>query len=584
MSDKKFWDLVYREADFEKAAALVERLPSQDTPKALMFRSILLFHKDQYQDAIQLGSEAIRKAREAGDQIIALDATNYALYSFLLTNNFKEHTRLAREAENFLEFGETGDYDLYHAREAVSLFYSQLGIKEVYIGRINKALELGKKGLAIATESGSPVGMCGALWVLTLAHQQDKAQAGMALEYANRLLAIAQEHKLRLCFAWACHSLISCHRQLGNLDKSLEYANIGIPLGKKIGWKWITDMMIGEVGHQYFARGDYKQALQHFKHACNAAQDRSDHWQMAVHLINMGHVYRAKGELRSALDVFQQLHAGSSAIDNRFFQSYASQAIGTIHFDQGGFEDALKMFQESKQLREGFRNKAHLATTLLSLIQLALELNNLNDAQRLFSQLDEIHSSVPSNKNFQTNYEFAQAQLLKASPRMREKAKAQEIFEAIANDPENRHSVITSALLNLCDLLLYEYKSAEEPQILEEIISLSQRLYSVSQPKNDHRTMVKGLMLQGKLSLLEGHLDKVAQFLEEASKIAELAGLNNLHEQIRQEQEQISREVENWESLLARNASIRERFEQARLAEYVKEALRVMEDELLPNQ
>ncbi|MFQ5978412.1 MAG: tetratricopeptide repeat protein [Candidatus Heimdallarchaeota archaeon] len=584
MSYETFWDLIYREADLAKAAALVERLPSQDTPKALMFRFLLSTLKDQYQGAIQLASEAIQKARKAGDHIIALEATNNAFYSFLLTNSFKEHTKLAREAEDLLEFVQDADYDQHRAQEAISTFYAQLGIKEAYVGQINKALELGKKALAIASESGSPVCMCYALWVLTLTHQQDKAQASIALEYANKLLSLAQEHKLKLCFVWACHSLISCHRQLGNLDKSLEYANLGIPLAKKIGWKWITDMMIGEVGHQYFARGDYEQALQHFKHACDAAQDRSDHWQMAVHLINMGHVYRAKGELNSALGVFQQLYAGSSAINNRFYQSYASQAIGTIHFDQGAFEDALKMFQESKQLREGFRNKAHLATTLLSLMQLTLELNNLTDAQRYFSQLDEIHGSVPPNKNFQTNYEFAQALLLKASPRMREKAKAQEIFEVIANDPENRHSVITSAMLNLCDLLLYEYKSAEEPQILEEIISLSQRLYSVSQPKNDHRTMVKGLMLQGKLALLEGHLDKAAQLLEEASKIAEMAGLKNLHEQIQQEQEQISREVENWESLLARNASIRERFEQARLAEYVRDALRVMEDELLPNQ
>ncbi len=567
--------------EFDKAAALIDTVSLPDSLKDLAFKTVILFYQDKFQEAIKLGSEVVRRENETENRVIVLYAVQYVSYAYLLTNRFKKFAQFVKETESLLELDENADYNLYHAQELVSIIHTCHAGKEMYTGQIDAALNGAKKSLALGVELESQLAICAALWIMSLTYQQDKTQAGKALEYANRLLSIAQKHNLNLCLAWAYHALISCHRQLGDLDKSSKYANLGVPLGKKIGWKWITDMMIGEVGHQYFERGEYTQALQHFQHAYDAAQERTDYWQMAVHLINMGHVYRAKGELQSALDAFQQLHMGASMIKNRFYQSYASHDIGTIYFDQGAFDDALTMFQESLQLRDGFRNKAHLATTLLSLIQLSIELNNPDGAQEYFSKLEEIQTVVPYNKNFQTNYEFAKALLLKSSPRMRQKTEAQEIFEKIANDEENRHSAITSALLNLCDLLVYEYKSAEEPQILEEVNSLSQRLITISRAKNDHRTVVKALILQGKLTLLEGNLHRAEQLLGEAYDISEKVGFKILRDQTEQEQERIRIEIEKWEALLARNAPLREKLEQAKLAEYIRDALRVMSDEVI---
>ncbi|MHA2273414.1 MAG: tetratricopeptide repeat protein [Candidatus Hodarchaeales archaeon] len=580
MSFEEFDGLIIA-GEFDKAAALIDAAAIPNSLKDLAFKTVILVYQDKFREAIELGSEVVRRGKETEDRVIVLYAVQYVLYAYLLTNRFKKFAQFAKETEPLLDLDENGAYNLYNAQELVSIIYTCHGSKEMYTGQIDAALNGAKKGLALGEELESPLAICAALWILSLAHQQDKAQAGKALEYANRLLSIAQKHSLNLCLAWAYHALISCHRQLGDLDKSSKYANLGVPLGKKMGWKWITDMMMGEVGHQYFERGEYTQALEHFQHAFSAAQERTDYWQMAVHLINMGHVYRAKGELQSALDAFQQLHFGASMIKNRFYQSYASHAMGTIYFDQGAFDDALKMFQESLQLRDGFRNKAHLATSLLSLIQLSIELNNLNTAREYFSKLEEARAAIPYNKNFQTNYEFAKALLLKSSPRMRQKAEAQAIFEKIANDEENRHSAITSALLNLLDLLVYEYKSAEEPQILEEVNSLSQRLITISRAKNDHRIVVKALILQGKLTLLEGNLQKGEQLLGEAYDISEKVGFQILRDQAEQEQERIRIELEKWEALLARNAPLRERLEQAKLAEYIRDALRVMSDEVI---
>ncbi|MFW9916287.1 MAG: hypothetical protein ACFFGZ_11840, partial [Candidatus Thorarchaeota archaeon] len=63
--------------------------------------------------------------------------------------------------------------------------------------------------------------------------------------------------------------------------------------------------------------------------------------------------------------------------------------------------------------------------------------------------------------------------------------------------------------------------------------------------------------------------------------ISENVGLKTLRDQAEQEQECIRIEIEKWEALLARNAPLRERLEQAKLAEYIRDALRVMSDEII---
>ncbi len=65
--------------------------------------------------------------------------------------------------------------------------------------------------------------------------------------------------------------------------------------------------------------------------------------------------------------------------------------------------------------------------------------------------------------------------------------------------------------------------------------------------------------------------------LEEAHQITKLKGLVNLHQQVTVEQKKVKTEVDKWKSLLAQNAPVQERIEQAELEDYVLNALKLMD-------
>jgi hypothetical protein len=254
--------------------------------------------------------------------------------------------------------------------------------------------------------------------------------------------------------------------------------------------------------------------------------------------------------------------------------------IGRYLTDRGYFRggDAkywLDILQKDLALRR--RNKYTLSFNLWALIILTLEMGDRERAKEYLAQLEEM-SEIEDRPRI---YQLATALLLKTSPQMRDKVRAQDIFERIANDASNFPGYITYSLLHLCDLLIFEYKSTEDMELFARIKSISQRLYDTGKTNNDPKTIIKALLLMSKLSLLDGDLKRVEQLLGEAHEIADQAGVINLMNQILQEKSQIKTELEKWDSLLARNAPIRERIEQAHLEEYVQEALRFIEDEKL---
>ena len=125
--------------------------------------------------------------------------------------------------------------------------------------------------------------------------------------------------------------------------------------------------------------------------------------------------------------------------------------------------------------------------------------------------------------------------------------------------------------------MLYEFRSAGEPEILDEIKALSQRLYNIGQERNVFPNTIKALLLQAKLSLVEGNLQRVEELLEEAQQIAQKKNLGKLLTMVTQEQEQIKTELHKWNSLLASNAPIQERIAQADLDSYIKNAIQIMD-------
>lgn len=172
---------------------------------------------------------------------------------------------------------------------------------------------------------------------------------------------------------------------------------------------------------------------------------------------------------------------------------------------------------------------------------------------------------------------LAQAMELKKSPRITKKARAQKLFRHIASDERVPHDMAAFAMLNLCELLLDEVKAYGEEEAFQEAEKLSNRIYKIAKGQESPSLLVEALLLQSKFSLLKGTIPKADRLLQQAHKIAEANQLDALTAKVTQEQSTLEKEVTRWEELIARAAPLRERLDQARLQDYIADAVRVIE-------
>ncbi|MFW9914527.1 MAG: ABC transporter substrate-binding protein [Candidatus Thorarchaeota archaeon] len=172
-----------------------------------------------------------------------------------------------------------------------------------------------------------------------------------------------------------------------------------------------------------------------------------------------------------------------------------------------------------------------------------------------------------------------QAIKLRQSPRMAEKAQAQELFQQLANDKTLTPELAMYSMLNLCDMLLDEVRAYGDQAVLREAEALSNRIAAVARKQKSGSVLVEALLLQSKFALLEGKITQADNLLIQASAVAEEKGTPKLAKKAAQEQAALASEVKHWEALSTEATPLRERLDQTRLQNYIAAAVRLIEIE-----
>ena len=220
---------------------------------------------------------------------------------------------------------------------------------------------------------------------------------------------------------------------------------------------------------------------------------------------------------------------------------------------------------------------------LFHLILISHTLSDLETAQTYLQELEEISNQSRRKINI-IRYRFATALVKAMSKRAIDKFEAQQIFQAIVDENVIDHSITTLAMLNLCELLILELKITEtEEEIFNEVINLSDKLQSIASVQSSSVVQTMSLILKSKLALVAGDLHGANDYLKQAHDIVVDKNLNFLLPQINNEQNVLHDELEKWKDLIHRNASVKERFEHARVESYILEAKKVQEAWLQPS-
>jgi hypothetical protein len=151
------------------------------------------------------------------------------------------------------------------------------------------------------------------------------------------------------------------------------------------------------------------------------------------------------------------------------------------------------------------------------------------------------------------------------------RAKAQELFQKIIDEGQVActFDIVIIASINLIELLLDELSMYQENEILIEAQDLINKMRKYAQENYLYPDLVNALLLQSRLSLVQGDISSAYKILDQADLIAEEKNLNRYKNRVKREKELQNSEINRWKVLSDKSSSFRERLDMANLRDYI---------------
>lgn len=400
-----------------------------------------------------------------------------------------------------------------------------------------------------------------------------KGNLDQALEFCQQSLSIFEtlDHKYHISVAH--NNLGVIYYEKGDLDRALESYQQSLILRKELGHKQAIAISLNNLGNLYIVKGDLDRGLEYHQQSLALRKELGNKHYIATSLNNLGMIFHLKGELDHALEYLQQCLILWEELGNKHYIAEALNNLGSIYSQKGELDPALVYLEQSLTLREELGNNFYTAHTLFQLISVTIDKTTFEKTKRYLQRLHHINDQE-NNKVISQRYRVAEAMLLKTSTRARSRGKAEELFEQVVEEEIIDHELMVIALLNLCDLLLIELRSSDEPEVLNEVKTHVTKLLEIAKQQQSHWLLTEVYVLQSKLSLVELDIQGARRFLDQAQFIAEERGLRRLAMQISNEHDILLNQLSQWEDFIDRRVSLAERSELARLEEQVVRMIR----------
>ncbi len=149
-------------------------------------------------------------------------------------------------------------------------------------------------------------------------------------------------------------------------------------------------------------------------------------------------------------------------------------------------------------------------------------------------------------------------------------AKVEELLKQLLENKPARFNISIDAYIELCDLLLSEFRINHNPEVLEEIEEYITELLDIAENSHSYLIFCETFILQARLALLNLDMKIARRFLTQAQKIAESHGMKRLAMKISYEHDELLKQIKMWENLKKSEASLSERWEHSRLNEQIE--------------
>ncbi|MHA2165554.1 MAG: tetratricopeptide repeat protein [Candidatus Hodarchaeales archaeon] len=400
-----------------------------------------------------------------------------------------------------------------------------------------------------------------------------KENTEKALEYHWKALKIFQELGNKFYSAFCYTNIGGFLSQKGDFNQAIETSLKGLTLFQELGHPNMISYALGNTSNIYMFKGEKDRALDYCLQKLAIDKEQRNKWNLMNTYDIIGKIYLDKDEFEQAYKCFQQLLELAQELGHKDKIANYFYHTGFILWQRGDLDQALINMEKSHTLRQ--EQGMEFFWENFRLVCLTLEKNSLGKANEYLGRLRQLNEQTEDEFINQT-YQTAMALVLKASPRIKDKVKAQELFQENLERKQIFFTLTELNMMNLCELRLDELKAYNEPSVLEEAKTLVTKLYASAQNQQSFSSVVRALSLQTKLTLIEGNLPLAVKLLNQALLTAEENNLGLLIKQVTAEIQQLEKQSDTWKQFIETNAPYEERIEYARVTDYLKSAKRTV--------
>ncbi|MFQ5819890.1 MAG: tetratricopeptide repeat protein [Candidatus Heimdallarchaeota archaeon] len=549
----------FQQGKFQEALERLDQLDTlEDDPEIKQLQGQLLkcriYALLDIKKAQDIANQVIKSRQDLNLPLIRADALLVIAEAWLELGKLKASRNFLDQIKAVLATITNTSTSAVTEREATVLALE--GGLYTYQGPIERAVEYLQQSLTLREQLGNPQEVAHSLSYLGIAYRHTE-EFEHALGVLQQSLSLREQLNNPQAIAHSLFYLGRTYYQKGEHDRSVEFLQKSLAIRTQLGTPYGIAECLAWLGSVYMLQGEWNHALEIFRKSLMICEQLGipGTFAEARSFLNIGRIHTLKGEWEPTLENLQKSLALEEARGYKEQIGYILSYFSVVYQQKGQLEAALEYLKKSLKAYEEAGPDSLAGFTLTGLVQVFIELGNLEAARRYVQRLEEFSKKAPS-KFAEIRYNIAQALLLKASPRTRDKMRALDLYKQIVEDEVIDILGTARASFNLCELLFFEFKTSEDPVILHEIQKVTNRLLDLAEVQHSHLYLTETYFLQAKLALLELDVPRARRLFNQAQAIAEEKGLEKLAQSISSEHDALLAQLNTWETLKAHEAPL----------------------------
>ncbi|MBY9005928.1 MAG: hypothetical protein KGD63_04140 [Candidatus Lokiarchaeota archaeon] len=531
--------------------------------------SFIHLDKGEFQKGVIQADIMIKESKSKLNILGEIDGYIAKIENIILLAYFNEGFQLIKEAELILKKASNLQFKEISQRKAYLIYLKGRIYQEKH--EIIKGIIYFKESYSISKNINEKSGMVWSLHnlgILTLGIGEFEEGE----KYLKASLRYSEEFDIEMAVIWNLIHLGWIKFHLRDLNSLLDYVKKSITICKSKNYKYVLTNCYDLIGHYHLIKGKLDKALSYFKKSLKLREQRGYLNLLPQSYYCIGEVYSQKGKLRESLVYYQKAMDSPIIEMKEFYKPIYLSTMGKIYGELGEFDiskkyllTSLDLLKEKKMYIMLFQNfSISYAKTFHYLITLSIQNNEGENIDIYLKELHKISIENPDFKYISHIYNLDKAIVLKQSSRVRNQMKAGMIFKKISIEEIDDVELKIEAMINLCEVLIYELELTGREEILKEIENLSDEMLKIARSQYLYNLLVETYLFKAKIALLKLDINKTYEMLSKGQKIALEYNLTLLLRKISDEYDSLLINKDKWESIIKKQIPLQERVNYSR--------------------